>query len=302
MTAPPATARAGRAPYAAALGAMLCWASLAGALALSLEGVAPEQILFHGMLVAGLALAGADALRGRMPWHTWPGLRAAAWGLYGIFGYHALLVFAFSLAPRVPANVLNYTWPLWIIVLGAGRRLTRPVLLGGLLGLAGVALVVSGALPGSPSIDLAQHGAGLGLALGAGFCWGSFTVGLRRTNPQRGKSGPREGSPMAWYCLLAAAASGLLLMARGGSFAVAPAQWPLLAYIGLVPLGIAFALWDFAARRANLQVLGLLSYFTPPLSTGLLALVTGATLGWPLAAGLALILAGSAIGGRALRQ
>jgi drug/metabolite transporter (DMT)-like permease len=274
---------------------MLCWASLAAVLAVSLESIAPEQVLVYGMLVAGVYLAAVDAVRGRFPWRTWPGVPAAAWGIYGIFGYHALLVFAFSLAPRVHANVLNYTWPLWIVVVGAGRRLTRPVLIGAMLGLAGVALVVGGELPGDTTVDLERDGLGLALALGAGFCWGSFTVGLRRIEP-------RGGNPMAWYCLLAAAASALLLLVRGGSFSVPGDQWPLLIYIGLVPLGIAFAMWDFAARRMNLQMLGLLSYFTPLLSTVALTLVTGASLGWSLLAGLALILTGSAIGGQAARR
>lgn len=279
------TRQAGWRPYAAALGAIGCWASLAAALDLGLDALMPEQILFHGMWVAALGLALGDALRGRWPWHTWPGLPAAAWGVYGIFGYHALLVFAFSLAPRVHANVLNYTWPLWIIVLGAGRRLVWPVLAGGVLGLAGVTLVIGGAPPDGDSMDLARHGLGLGLALGAGFCWGSFTVGLRRI-------APRSGNPMAWYCLLAAAAGAGLLVARGGSFRVASSQWPLLSYIGLIPLGVAFFLWDYAARRCNLQALGLLSYFTPPLSTLLLAAVSGSGVGWTLSAGLVLILAG----------
>ena len=283
-------------PYAAALGAILCWASLAAALGHSLQGIAPEQVLFYGMSVAGVSLAAWDGLRGRPPWRTWPGARAALWGLYGIFGYHALLVFAFSWAPQVHANILNYTWPLWIIVLGAGRRLTPPVLLGGMLGLAGVALVIAGrAAPGTDTVDLARDGLGLAFALGAGFCWGSFTVGLRRVLPT-------GGHPMAWYCLLAAAASALLLVGRGGSFTVAPAHWPILLYIGLVPLGIAFGLWEHAARHCDLQVLGLLSYFTPPLSTLLLALASGTPVGWPLLAGLALILAGSAVGGRAMRN
>jgi drug/metabolite transporter (DMT)-like permease len=283
-------------PYGAALGAILCWASLAAALGHSLQEIAPEQVLFYGMSIAGVTLATWDSLRGRPLWRTWPGARAALWGLYGIFGYHALLVFAFSWAPQVQANILNYTWPLWIIVLGSGRRLALPVLLGGLLGLAGVALVIAGrGAPGAESVHLSRDGLGLAFALGAGFCWGSFTVGLRRVLPA-------GGNPMAWFCLLAAAASAVLLLARGGSFNLAREHWPILLYIGLVPLGLAFGLWGLAAGRGNLQVLGLLSYFTPPLSTLLLAVTSGTRVGWPLVAGLALILTGSALGGRALRR
>jgi drug/metabolite transporter (DMT)-like permease len=282
-------------PYLAAGGAILCWASLAAALGTSLDAVLPEQVLFHGMLAAGLALAAWDWARGAPLHRAWPGPRVALLGVYGIFGYHALLVFAFSLAPRVPANILNYTWPLWIILLGRwgrGGRLSGRALAGGLLGLAGVALVIGGGAVGD--FDPLVHAAGLALALAAGFCWGSFTVLLRRW-------GPPGGNPMALFCLLSALAAGLLMLARGVPFGFAAGQIWLVLYIGIVPWGLAFALWDRAARGCDLRRLGLLSYFTPPLSTALLALVSGAAVGLPLAAGLALILAGSAWGGTAPR-
>ena len=53
-----------------------------------------------------------------------------------------------------------------------------------------------------------------------------------------------------------------------------------------------------AVQGCNLQVLGLLSFLTPPLSVGLQALVSGRALGLHHLAGLALILAGAAWGGR----
>jgi drug/metabolite transporter (DMT)-like permease len=282
--------------YWAGCGAILCWASLAAATGESLNSAPPEQVLAWGMGIAGATLALWDAARGLPPRRTWPGLRGAAWGVWGILGSNGLYVFAFSLAPRPQANVLNYTWPLWIVILGTlrgGHRFSPALLGGGLLGLAGVGLTVGGAaLPaGGLSVEQAL---GLALALGAGFCWASYTVWQPRFVP------PGPGR-MAWFCLLSAAASAALGAARGVPLLPVPGQWGALVYIGLVPLGVAYQLWDYGARHGDLRVLGLLSYFIPPLSTLLLALVSGAPLGAGLLAGLALILAGCVWAGRALR-
>ena len=51
-----------------------------------------------------------------------------------------------------------------------------------------------------------------------------------------------------------------------------------LAALGLGPMGAAFYLWDFAMKRGDPRVVGVLAYATPVLSTALLALVTGRTL------------------------
>ena len=142
------------APYLAAFGAILCWASLAAAVGRSLERVAPELILFYGLLTAGLALALRGVVRRRrLP--AWPGWRTAALGLFGIWGYHQLLVSAFALAPDVEANILNYTWTLWIVLLGSllpGNRFSLRILAAGLLGFAGVSLAKGASGRSAPAI------------------------------------------------------------------------------------------------------------------------------------------------------
>jgi len=301
--APASPAPAPVLPYLAALGAILCWASLAAALYRSLGALHPQQILAYGMGIAGIALLAWDWGRGRPPWRTWPGARGMLLGLYGIFGYHALLVGAFALAPAVQANILNYTWPLWIIVLGtwsAGQRLTGRIAWGGVLGLIGAAIAVEpwqAAGAHSPATPAGLWGTGpsatvwlgFGLALAAGCCWGSFTVLLRR-------SGDANRSAMGWWCLQAAAVSALWMWAADIPFAIAPDRLRVLVYIGLVPLGAAFPLWELATRQCALNVLGLLSYLTPPLSTLLLGWAAGrAATGWAWT-GLAVVLAGAALG------
>jgi drug/metabolite transporter (DMT)-like permease len=282
-------------PYGAALGAIVCWATLAAALYRSLGALAPQQVLAYGMGVAGIALLAWDWMRGFPPWRTFPGVRSLALGLYGIFGYHALLVGAFALAPPVQANVLNYTWPLWIIVLGGagtGQPLTLRPALGGIVGLAGTVVALEpwrGAPPGG-----AAPWIGYALALGAGFCWGSFTVLLRHT--------PGAGRALGWWCAQAAGVAALWMVAGNVPFRIGGESLLAVAYVGLLPLGAAFALWEVAARRCALRTLGLLSYLTPPLSTVLLGWVAGRSAsGWAWT-GLGLVVGGAAFGGMRRRS
>jgi drug/metabolite transporter (DMT)-like permease len=291
--------RFGFAPYLSALGAIVCWASLAGALYRSLGTLQPQQVLAYGMGLAGLVLLAWDWVRGRAPWKTWPGLRGLGPGLYGIFGYHALLVLAFDLAPQIEANILNYTWPLWILLLGtpaSGGRLSPRVLAGGLIGLAGAALALepwaaqSGSAAASGGVKAVSWAiVGYGLALAAGFCWGSFTVWLR-------KHCSSAEPPLGWWCLLAATVAALWMAVSGVSIIPDPASLPALLYIGLVPWGAAFPLWAYASRRAALPLLGLLSYVTPPMSTLLLGWVAQRSPTIWAWIGLAIVLIGAALG------
>jgi len=281
--------------YAAGAGAILCWASLAAAIGESLRVLPPAQILFLGLLIAGLGLSAWQAWRGGRPLPAWPGWRIALLGIYGIWGFHTLLVLALSLAPPIEANVLNYTWPLWIVLLGAalpGHRLRPSMALGALAAFGGVVLVIAGPRlsGGLAALDVASARLGLGLALGAGFCWGSFTVLLRR-------SGAAERPLMGLFCLLSAVPAGVVMVLGGTPPLPAPAHWLPLLYLGLIPLGLSFLLWERAVRAANVQVLGVLSFFTPLLSTLLLSAVSGAPVRPGVWGGLACILGGSALAG-----
>jgi drug/metabolite transporter (DMT)-like permease len=280
----PASA-APRAPLAAnvhALGAIALWSSLAS-LAVQLAQVPP-------FLLTGLAL-----LIGSVPawpfyrqWRVAP--RAFALGVGGIFGYHFLLFIALRHAPPVQANLVNYLWPLLMVLLAPallpGLTL-RPRHLGAAAaGLGGAAIAILG---GST-----LHGGfawGYLPAFGAALTWASFSLGSRRL-VQKGL-----GFPTAAIGLFALVSGLLALLCHAAlepAAQLAPAAWMRLLLLGLGPLGAAFYLWDRGLKLGDARTIGVLSYITPLASTTLLLWTTGRAFNWSL--GLAaLLIVGAAL-------
>src|SRR4029079_14017282 len=72
-----------------------------------------------------------------------------AWivGVGGLFGYHALYFLALRFAPPAEAGLLNYLWPLLIVLFSSllpGERLAPHHILGALLGFVGTVLLFGG--------------------------------------------------------------------------------------------------------------------------------------------------------------
>ncbi|WP_233201067.1 DMT family transporter [Chromobacterium alticapitis] len=266
-------------PIPLALGAVLLWASLAtlGALTRSL----PPFFVVGVSLCVGSLLS----IHRAKEWKV-PPLTALA-GVYGLFGYHFLLFFAFRHAPALEANLLNYLWPLLIVLLSPwfrpGIRLNHRHILGGALGFIGAGLIVTG---GQLALSQ-QYLPGYLLAIAAAVVWSTFSLLL-------GRLPAFPGSAMGGFCL----ASGLLALLCHALFepAVNPsaAQWATLALLGLGPMGGAFFLWERALRLGDPRQIGSLSYSTPLLST-LLLTASGQGHLSPLASVAILLILGGAL-------
>ncbi len=249
-----------------ALGAIALWASLATL------GVALAQV--PAFALTGLALIAGSVLTWRQ-WRQWRVAPAAlALGVYGLFGFHFLLFIALRAAPPVQANLVNYLWPLFIVVLAPlllpGLRL-RPVhVAAAALGFVGAGLAILGGRAVS-----AAWAWGYVPAFGSALVWATFSLGSRRM-AQSGR-----GFPTAALGLFGLV-SGLLAL---GCHALLepPMQLGLrdallIALMGLGPLGGAFLLWDKALKLGDPRTIGVLSYLTPLASTLLLIAVTGRAL------------------------
>ncbi|WP_291848012.1 DMT family transporter [Bradyrhizobium sp.] len=189
-----------------------------------------------------------------------------AWvvGVGGLFGYHALYFLALRFAPPAEAGLLNYLWPLLIVLFSSllpGERLAPHHIIGALLGLVGTVLLFAG---GGGSGFAPDQIPGLAAAFLAAFVWAAYSVMSRKL-----KAVPTDA--VAGFCLatalLAALVHGLV------ETTVWPdkiGQWLAIIALGVGPVGVAFFVWDIGMKRGDIRVLGAASYATPLLSTAFL--------------------------------
>jgi drug/metabolite transporter (DMT)-like permease len=270
-------------PNLYALGAIALWALLAS-LGVALQHVPP--FLLTGLaLVIGSVPAWPLARQWRVP------PRTLALGIYGLFGFHFLLFIALRNAPPVEANLVNYLWPLLIVVLAPvllpGLRPKPAHVLAALAGFAGAAIAIlgGGGVQGRWSWGYLP-------ALGSAFIWASYSLGTRRV----------AAFPTAAIGLFGLV-SGLLSLACHALLEppaqLVPRDWLLVAVMGLGPLGAAFFLWDKALKGGDARQIGILSYLTPLASTALLVLATGRPFSASIVAAAVLIIGAAVVGTRA---
>jgi drug/metabolite transporter (DMT)-like permease len=264
------------------------WSTLA-TLGAHLRHLPPFLLVGVGLTLGGLC--GVHHLRQwRVPGRTW------VVGIVGLCGYHALLFGAFRHAPAVEANLLNYLWPLLIVLLAPrfapGHALHRSHLIGGAFGLVGAALIITG---GHFTFDF-QYLFGYALALAAALIWACYSLAGRRLPPF-------PSVAVFGFCLV----SGLLSLALFGlqtcfsasitsTFHISPGDCLWLLVLGIGTMGLAFITWDAALKRGDPRVIGALAYLTPLGSTLLLAVTTGRPLRSAALLGMLLIIAGALAG------
>jgi drug/metabolite transporter (DMT)-like permease len=273
--------------------AVLLWALLA-LFTTWAGGIPPFQLVAMAFGVAFLVsltvlvLRGPEAL-GRLR------QRPAVWlvGVGGLFGYHFFYFVALGNAPAVEASLIAYLWPLLIVVFSAllpGERLRWFHLAGGLLGLAGAALLVTG---GGAVAFKAEFALGYGAALACALTWSGYSVLNRRF-------GGVPSDVVGGFCG-AVALLGLLCHFAFEAMVVPDAgQWLAAVLLGLGPVGAAFFVWDYGTKHGNIQALGAFAYAAPLLSTVILIAFGKAEPSWTLAIACGFIVGGALLAGKEL--
>ncbi|MBS7706421.1 aromatic amino acid exporter YddG [Chelatococcus asaccharovorans] len=270
------------------LGAIALW-SLLAALTAASGKVPPFQLAAMTFALGGLLgcaswivkPAGVAALR--QPWRVW------LVGVSGLFGYHALYFAALRIAPPAEAGLINYLWPLLIVLFAAllpGEKLRPAQILGAIFGFAGVLVLIFS------KQDLSFSGAyvpGYLAALGAAVIWAIYSLLSRAL-------GTVPTDAVAGFCLVTSVLSALCHIAFEET--VWPAfwwQWLAIVVLGVGPLGAAFYCWDIGVKRGDIGFLGVAAYATPVISTLLLVVFGFAEATISLAVACALIVAGAFI-------
>lgn len=268
--------------------AILMWSTLALFTALS-GPVPPFQLIamsFPIGFLIGLVLwfrRGEGIIRPlQLPGRVW------LLGIYGLFGFHFCYFLALKNAPPVEANLINYSWPLLIVVFSSllpGERLRWFHLVGAGLGFMGAALLVTKgrALAFEPAYTL-----GYLAAVASALIWGSYS-GLSRL------FGSIPTDSVGGFCGVTA------VLAAGCHFLLEKTVWPgglewlAIICLGLGPVGAAFFTWDHGMKHGNIKVLGAFAYAAPLLSTLLLIVFGLAQPTWIIAAACLFIVGGAVV-------
>ena len=272
-----------------ALAAIALWGTLAP-LGVQLAHVPPFLLTGLGLLVGSvisLPLARFRLSRWRVP------LPTLLVGVYGLFGFHFLLFIALRNAPAVEANLINYLWPLGMVVMAPlflkDVQLRGRHIVAALIGFTGAAIAILGR--GGPLGGAVEFHSGYLFALASAFVWASYSLLTRRL----------PAFPTAAVGGFAAASGVLSLVCHAllePAVALSTQDLVLIAILGLGPLGGAFFLWDAAIKLGDTRRIGLLAFATPILSTVMLLLTTSQALQWNVALAAALVVGAAWLGSR----
>jgi len=246
------------------LTAILMW-SLLAVLTVAIGTIPSFQLLAMTFAIGAAASvivspgARAAMMRRRPRWSVW------LVGVGGLFGYHALYFLALRLAPPAETGLINYLWPLLIVLFSSllpGETLRLHHVIGALMGLAGTVMLFAG----NAAPTFAPYLTGFACAFAAAFVWAGYSVMARRF-----RDVPTD--VVAGFCAdTAFCAFAVHCFAETTVWPDTAAQWLAITALGIGPVGAAFYAWDIGMKRGDIRVLGAASYATPLLSTAFLML------------------------------
>ncbi len=262
------------------LAASLVWAFSFGLIKTRLADHDPRAVALVRLALAALLFAPwLPRLRGGNG-----RLRHAALGALQFGLMYVLYIAAYAHLPAYAVALFTVFTPLYVVLIddAAARRLVPRHLLAAALAVAGGALVAWRGLP--------PGGAWRGILLlqGANLCFAAGQLVYRRWRLADGPAPAGEAGHLAWMYLGATLLAGAAALAGGALGTVADFEagdrWTLL-YLGLLPTGAAFWLWNRGAARVGAGVLAAANNLKIPLAVLVAWTVFGETARWLPAVG-----------------
>jgi drug/metabolite transporter (DMT)-like permease len=279
-----------RKAYLFALATVLFWSTMSSAFKLSLNHISVESLLFWAIVVAvfvlGISMMVMKKQRQLLALNWYNILHSALMGLINPFLYYLVLFEAYNLLQAQEAGVLNYAWPVVLVILSVpflGQKI-------GLKGFAGVLISFVGLLVISTKGNVLSlsfsNPIGVGLAVGSAFLWASYWILNMKDK--------RESISKLFVNML----FGLLYITVYMLF-TSSIQMPSIAglagafYIGTFEMGITFVLWLTALKYAeNTAKVSNLIFLSPFIALMFIRIFVGEIILISTFFGLLLIIAG----------
>ncbi len=277
------------------LSCVALWALIPAVSKLGQDGLDSHQFLFWSSLVSFIAFAVASAAGGKLP--ALRAYRAKDWalmvalGLLGTYVYYILLYLGYARAEGFEVLVLQYTWPVFIVLLSVPilrERFTARRAISCALGFASVALALTkgnlaGVRLGNLCVDAYVLVGALSFAL--------FSV--------LGKKASFEPFTMNAVFFLVATVASAVSMTAFSSFAPPPARACLPVLVnGLFVNGFSYVLWIKALRAADASFVAPFVFLTPVVAAFYLVAFFSAPILPVYGVALALVVAAGFVNGK----
>ncbi|MCO5141851.1 MAG: DMT family transporter [Oligoflexia bacterium] len=266
-------------PYLYALAAIFLWSLLAVS-SIILSHIPPFLLIGIAFLFG--SICGTPFIK---QWKA--SYKIILLGVYGIFGYHFCLFMALRAAPAIESNLLNYLWPLGIVLLTPiflkNTLLKKHHIAAAFLGFIGAALIVT-----NGKFNFNTFHIGYAYAIAAAFIWSTYSLLSKRLSI----STPVIGL----FCFISGVLSLFLHFILEPSYSIQLSELLLIIVLGIGPMGASFYFWNTSMNLGDSRIIGSISYLTPLLSTTFLALYGKAQITFISILAMFLIVLGAIVG------
>ncbi|MCP4446448.1 MAG: EamA family transporter [Myxococcales bacterium] len=240
------------------LAASLLWAFSFGLIKGELTGLNSDFVSLIRLSLAALAF-GFLVIRSRSEWRL--GTRAMGLGAIQFGLMYVLYLASYRYLPGWMVALFTVTTPFYVMFLAAvrERRLPPRYVAAVILAIAGALVVVAKGLPDDASWK------GVVLLQTANLC---FAIGQVFFADLKRGSYVSESSLIGWMYLGALFVPAIALLIQGNGVGPMPdgRQWLSLLYLGLLPTGLGFYLWNLGAARVQPGFLASINNLKVPLA------------------------------------
>lgn len=241
---------------------ILLWGTVATVGKLLLNTLDNYQVLFYVTLFSAIAVFILSASMGKIK--LIKKYKAKDYKIFfllgaaGTFMYNLLLYIGLRFSSAQEAFTINYTWPIWIIILASlflKEKITYRKLIAIILSFVGVLVIIS---QGKFSINYENLFGNLIMLFGA-FFYGIFCV--------LGKKYKYENTTSMFFYFISGTILSFIAMITFSSFII-PKPIEILGFfwLGGIATGIAYLFWFLALRHGDTGIMANLVFLTPFIS------------------------------------
>ena len=226
---------------------VLIWSTLATVVKLVLKDIPNFQALAISSAFAFVFLLILNIINGSIKemkhYRIKDCLTMAGLGFLGLFMYSALYYYGIAELGSQEACILNYLWPMMIVIFACiilKERITVKKIIAMLMSFAGIVVLTLG----SGGVSSGNRLFGIIACVTAAVCYGLFSV-LDK------KHSLNQNVTMMWIWFTTAVCSLVLSLIFENWQPIAGVQWLGIAWLGIVVNAVAYLLWAIALKGAS---------------------------------------------------